>query len=198
MNEAQTPTTLDQEAFRQVWRRVMPEDRPDCPFTLEPPPAPASVPTPPIPPLLPVCLGEERTDELPMLEALLILTRNSQRIYQTLARRQGHRRRGQEGRESLLTRLAQAKQAQAQKLSAARFLISGSAFPALPTDMPPAQSLALILRERYQAEQRAAIQFLAAANASADPCLIELYRSLALEDQLHARQLRDQLVRLQD
>lgn len=26
----------DREVFERVWRRVMPEDRPDCPFTLEP------------------------------------------------------------------------------------------------------------------------------------------------------------------
>ena len=34
MNE--TPiTVLDQAAFQRDWRRVMPQDRSDCPFTLE-------------------------------------------------------------------------------------------------------------------------------------------------------------------
>ena len=50
---------------------------------------------------------------------------------------------------------------------------------------------------RFQAEQQAAVQLMAAANAAGDPCLMELYRTLAMENQGHARQLRDQLVKLQ-
>lgn len=40
MNETTTPE-LDREAFQRVWRKVMPENRVDCPFTVE---KPASVP----------------------------------------------------------------------------------------------------------------------------------------------------------
>ena len=40
MNEPQTPA-LDQASFRRVWQRVMPQDRMDCPFTLEEPQAEA-------------------------------------------------------------------------------------------------------------------------------------------------------------
>lgn len=37
----------NREVFERVWRRVMPEDRPDCPFTLEQePPCPADLQTP--------------------------------------------------------------------------------------------------------------------------------------------------------
>lgn len=39
---------LDREVFERVWRRVMPEDRPDCPFTLEPP-TPENTPPAPLP-----------------------------------------------------------------------------------------------------------------------------------------------------
>ena len=45
MNESLTPE-LDRVAFQQVWRRVMPEDRPDCPFTLEAPTLPTVTSTP--------------------------------------------------------------------------------------------------------------------------------------------------------
>ena len=216
MNEPQAPDTLDREAFQRVWRRVMPEDRLDCPFTLEAPePAPAARPEPaplpspvqspafvqPLPraaaPGLPLCLGEGSVGELPTIEALLLLSLDGWRIYRSLARRQqGNGRRGREERGGTLSELAEAKRVQARKLSAADFLISGRDHVAPPTDAPIFRSLPLALRERYQAEQLAAAQFLAAANASADPCLMELYRALALEDQLHAKMLRDLLVQM--
>ena len=42
MDQIQRPgEELDHAAFARVWRRVMPEDRPDCPFTLEPSAPPA-------------------------------------------------------------------------------------------------------------------------------------------------------------
>ena len=34
MEQDHLPCSCDQEVFERVWRRVMPEDRPDCPFTL--------------------------------------------------------------------------------------------------------------------------------------------------------------------
>ena len=33
MEQDHLPCSCDQEVFERVWRRVMPEDRPDCPFT---------------------------------------------------------------------------------------------------------------------------------------------------------------------
>ena len=77
MNEPQTPA-LDQASFRRVWQRVMPQDRMDCPFTLEEPQAeavkasalpPQPVPAPAVPAPLPprpaptlptptLCLGD--------------------------------------------------------------------------------------------------------------------------------------------
>ena len=220
MNEPQTPTPLDREAFQRVWRRVMPEDRLDCPFTLEEPAAapepssppqpaslsaPAPVPPPPVvhtlpqtgAPLLPICLGEQSAGDLPALEAMLCLTADSFRIYRTLARRKGNQGRSRERREGLFSALADAKQFQIQRLSAAHFLISGREHTLLPTDPPAFPSLPLALRARFQAEQQAAVQLMAAANAAGDPCLMELYRTLAMENQGHARQLRDQLVKLQ-
>ena len=31
----QAPASLDGAEFQRVWRRVMPQDRPDCPFVLD-------------------------------------------------------------------------------------------------------------------------------------------------------------------
>ena len=47
MEQDHLPCSCDQEVFERVWRRVMPEDRPDCPFTLgEDAAAPSGHPAP--------------------------------------------------------------------------------------------------------------------------------------------------------
>ena len=189
MNETPVPAVLDQAAFQQVWRRVMPEDRPDCPFTLNSPAVPAMAPPPhPIPPRqapspgpAPVCLGQASAGELPILVQLLDQTVDGYRIYRSLARRT---------REALPPSLAAVKHQQARRLSAAHFLISGKRHSSPPTPAPQFHSLALSLRSRYQAEQQSALALFSAANTSSDPCLIDLYRSLAAENQSLAGQLR--------
>lgn len=176
---------LDQAAFQRVWQRVMPEPRPDCPFTLEPPPAPAvPVPAPsaaPQPP--PVCLGEGSVGDLPTLQALLTQTAEGARVYRELAR--------QWRREPLLHTLAEEKRRHVKRLSAAHFLIAGERyFPVAERSEPLLPPLALRLRERFQAEQRLALAFFQAANAATDPCLIELYRELGKRCQEMAGALR--------
>ena len=190
MEELQT-RTLDQAAFQRVWQRVMPEPRPDCPFTVDPPPMPAPVP-PPAPAVpamapmgqapLPVCLGEASAAELPALERLLDGVEEGAQTYQALARRWR--------REELLPALAREKRQQAKRLSAARFLIAGERYASPAAPPMSNEGLALRLRGRFQAEQRMALQFFAAANAASDPCLIELYRELARGCQDSAQALR--------
>ena len=94
MDQIQRPgEELDHAAFARVWRRVMPEDRPDCPFTLEPSAPPAlSTPTSPAAaaaaPAVPcACLGEGSARDLPELERMLRQTTDDFRIYRALARR---------------------------------------------------------------------------------------------------------------
>lgn len=198
MNETQA-AQLDQAAFQRVWNRVMPQDRPDCPFTLEPPTeAPQAAPAqtvmapmvrqaePPQQP--PLCLGESSAPELPTLEALLTLTADSFRAYRALSLRAGRT-----GRRALLSTLAAAKNQQARRLSAAHFLISGRRFVPQTAAAPVPASLPLALRERFQAEQRAVQALLTAAQAAADPCLADLYQALAAECRTHAAQLRSWL-----
>lgn len=195
MNETPTPT-VDTAAFQKVWQRVMPEDRHDCPFTLDTPTAPAAMPPAPVPAPVPApamaqtpplaCLGEGSRTALPELEGLLAQTIDAARIYRALARRA-------RGAKNFLSSLARVKEGQARRLSAARFLILGETFTPGHTLFPQTASLPLALRERYQTEQRAALDLLAAAQRTADPCLIQLYRDLADENQTMAGQIRERL-----
>ena len=210
MNETPTPA-LDSAAFEKVWRRVMPEDRHDCPFTVDVPTAPAETtvpavapPSPPSPPatippfqaptqmpdravtMPQACLGEASRAALPELERLLTQTNDAARIYRALARRA-------RGTRNFLSSLAATKERQVRRLSTARFLIVGEVFAFPPTVFPRTASLPLALRERYQAEQRSALDFLAAAQRTGDPCLIQLYRDLADENQTLAGQIRERL-----
>ena len=152
-----------------------------------PVPAPTPVPAPAMTQSVPqACLGEGSRPALPELERLLTRTNDAARIYRALARRA-------RGARSFLFALAGAKEGQVRRLSAARFLILGEVFVFPPTVFPRAGSIPLSLRERYQAEQRSALDFLSAAQRTADPCLIQLYRDLADENQVHAGQIRERL-----
>lgn len=187
MHTDQLPTP-DQEAFQRVWRRVMPQDRPDCPFTLDAPaaPLPAAAPSSQAPPV--ACLGEASAEALPTLDRLLLLTVEDWQNYRAMAR-SGRR-------ASLPAALAQAKHQQFRRLAAARFLISGAPYELPETEPPQAAPLPLWIRQRYQAEQQGALELLSAAGSSTDPCLIDLFRALAMENQTHAGQLREWLERM--
>jgi len=200
--------TPDAEQFRRVWRRVMPTDRPDCPFTLDPP-SPAPVPAPAMPapvpgPALPqppaglpacssgslsaippVCLGEDGAGDLAVLGRLLCLTEESRAAYQAL------KGRGRRRREPLMAALYAAKERQKRRLAAAYFLIAGEGCD-LPAPGPRTvwESFPLAVRERYHQEQRAALRFFTAAERLRDPCLIDLCRAVGKENQTHAGQLR--------
>lgn len=238
-------TDLDRAAFQRVWQRVMPQDRTDCPFTLDPPeekiqqtaalqsppvqtappqdgaeapvgamtalalqtmdspPAPAAMP--PMPAAAPPrqsmpgrgmvpspCLGESAVGELPTLEALLTLAREGRQVYRALARSA----RARAPQALLLSDLIAAKESQLRRLRTAHFLISGVEPDLAPANPRRWASLPLALRDRYHAEQAFALHCLSAAGGSADPCLIDLYRSLASQSQALAGSLREALEEL--
>lgn len=195
--QAQQLPSPDRETFQRVWRRVMPQDRPDCPFTLDAPDAavpasapatlPAAAPAPlPSPPV--ACLGPSSAEALVALDQLLLLTAEAWQAYLAMG--------GRASQATLPTSLAQAKRQQFRRLATARFLISGEPYQISEVKRPQANPLPLAIRERYQAEQLSALQFLTAAEATADPCLTDLYRALAMENQTHAGQLREWLERM--
>lgn len=198
MHTEQLPTP-DRETFQRVWRRVMPQDSPGCPIALNDdaskPDLPAMAPTTPaVAPSVPAqgstvaCLGPSSAGALSTLDQLLLLTAGAWQAYLAMS--------GHSSRASLPTALAQAKRQQFRRLAAARFLISGEPYELSEVKSAQSSSLPLAIRERYQAEQQAALDFLTAAGAVSDPCLIDLYRALAMENQTHAGQLREWLERM--
>ena len=204
MNE--TPTAvLDQAAFQRVWRRVMPQDRADCPFTLEDPAlTPTAVPQPltrAVPPSLPAqaipqavpCLGEASIGELSTLEALM------EQVFQALGDYRALER--QTGRRGSFSALIREKDRQFRRLSAAYFLISGQEppSPSRKSPVPGNRSLpkdtALALRGRFRGEQLEAAILMDAAQNTGDPCLSQLYRELAEENRGFADRVRARLER---
>lgn len=201
MNDAMI-SDMDQEAFRRVWRKVMPqEDRADCPFTLNAPEAPsAQAVQPPVPAPLPaqpaaapepvrppLCLGDDSAGEAPALLRFLSLTLSLEKAYRVLARSGGRR---------LPARLAQEKAGQAKRLSTAYFLITGQRPEKPETIEPERLPFPLALRACYRAEQRTAAQLIGAVRESRDPCLAQLYRELGGENQISAGQIREFLERI--
>ncbi|MGI5929536.1 rubrerythrin [Pseudoflavonifractor sp.] len=181
----------DREVFERVWRRVMPEDRPDCPFTLYSEEEQAAVQP-----------AEERKAELvpvpaeqsggdgAVLQAFIADELSDWRTYQTLARRIP----GGNGRA--LMGVAADERRHAGRLSAAYFLLSGVKFwPPAEPELPKEGWMA-ILRRRYWAERKGAEAYRTAAGRTGDSALRELYLELAGDEEAHAGVIRGILERL--
>lgn len=184
---------VDREVFERVWRRVMPEDRGDCPFTL-PEQEPDSVPALAVPAAAPSevvtlgqtdeghdisCLGPASAAYGAALQGYIDDELADWRRYQALARRTP----GGGGR--MLAAVAADERRHAKKLSTAYFLISGVRYwPEVKAAQNP-MPLHAALRERFWAEQQGAASYQAAAAETTDPCLKELYTELAGEEEAH-------------
>lgn len=204
MEQEHLSSQCDQETFERVWRRVMPEPRPDCPIILptEPAASPAVREASPAlpavaasaPPDRPVageehnvpCLGAASAIYGGQLQQFVDRTLADWRSYQALSRRA----QGNSGR--ILSAIAADQRRHAKRLSTAYFLISGVRYwpaerPAGPASRTP---FAAALRERFMAEQRSAAAYQAAAAETADSCLQQLYEELSGEADAHAWLLR--------
>ena len=178
---------LDQDGFERVWRRVMPEPRSDCPFSLNPQvPQPRQEPAP----VCSACLGQASQGDAPELERFVRESTRASRGYRRMAQQAGTTG----GRA--LGGIAADKARQAKRLGAAYFLITGqsAALPPEPVQRP--SPLPLALRQRFQAEQTLACAYRAAAEQTQDSCLKELYKELAEECDTHAQVIRSVLERL--
>ena len=161
-----TPSGQEDAAlFRRVWRRVMPEERPDCPFTLDEDS-----------PSAPLAVQAEGPEEqyAALLCRLMERASCATQAYRSLSRRLPART----GR--MAVELAREKQARLRRLSAACFLLTGVRYqpPSQPT---PDRSPALALREHFWAERQEAALCTAAAEGCSDDYLSSLFRSLADE-----------------
>ena len=192
----------DRAVFERVWRRVMPEDRPDCPFTLyseeeqvavqpaeERKAALVPVPVERKAALVPVP-AEQGSGDGAALQAFIAGELSDWRTYQTLARRIP----GGNGRA--LIGVAADERRHAGRLSAAYFLLSGVKFwPPAEPELPGGGCMAA-LRARYWAERKGAEAYRAAAGRTGDSALRELYLELAGDEEAHAGLIRSILERL--
>lgn len=208
------PQELDHAAFERVWRRVMPQDRPDCPIELntasDPPtaeapvsamnalatqtmPAPLPAPLPPSAGESPYpCLGERSAAALPTLAALTDMAREGRQIYAALTRPN----RGRTAQTAPFRAFLGTKEQQLRRLRTAYFLIAGTEPEGEAPTPRHTPSLPLTLRGRYHAEQSFALACLTAVSHTSDSCLIELYRSLASQSQALAGEIRELLEEL--
>lgn len=183
----------DREVFERVWRRVMPEDRPDCPFTLYSEEEMEQAAVQPA--------EEKRTELVPIpaeqsggdgavLQAFIADELSDWRTYQTLARRIP----GGNGRA--LMGVAADERRHAGRLSAAYFLLSGVKFwPPAELELTKEGWMAL-LRRRYWAERKGAEAYRTAAGRTGDSALRELYLELAGDEEAHAGVIRGILERM--
>ena len=218
-----TPDTggaFDREVFERVWRRVMPEDRPDCPFLLEHSPVaptPARTETTPAPleslPAVQEALspsparqavspGDTRApaeNDVPCLGASSAVHGEQLQTYieheiSDWRVYQALSRRAPVSAGRILSAIAAEERRHAKRLSAAYFLISGIHYwPADRISAPPVVSLSGTLRQRFADEQRGAASYLAAAEETADACLRALFLELAEDEASHARLIRSVL-----
>lgn len=190
------------EVFERVWKRVMPEARQDCPFEvalLEERPLPAVV-TSAVPAVDRevetgeeeiTCLGPASAVHGPQLQQYIDQELMAHRCCQAMARRVP----GSGGR--MLSALAAEKRRRAKRLSTAYFLISGVRYwPVDRGSAPALQPVQAALREQFQAQQRGAACYRAAAAGTADPCLEALFHESAEEAETHAQIIRGVLEQL--
>lgn len=184
----------DREVFERVWRRVMPEDRPDniielngaavkavapIPRTVPAPVAPAEAPRRGEPEAV-SCLGPASAVHGAELQAFIEGELSDFRTYQALARRCT----GQAART--LGTIASDERRHAKRLSAAYFLISGVRYwPLERAAVKVDGAYWSTLRNRFLAEQKGQAAYRAAAEGTEDPCLRELYLELAEEEESH-------------
>ncbi len=187
----------DRDVFFRVWDRVMPEEREDCPITVERPvpqmqlglerdtqimgqdspaddfPSRNDVP----------CLGQNGTDEEEQLQEFIRRELIQSRAYQMLARRGG-----QGGR--LLASLSAGCRYRAKRLGTALFLLSGVRFRPAEQSVPMPRSYFGALREHFLSEQERGGAYQAAAANCQDMCLQALYLDLADDCASHAGRIR--------
>lgn len=157
------------------------EQPPEVP---ELPPVP-DCPAEPVCPECPVfCLGEASQGDSQRLEELMTLAQAGAAAGRAMARRAGG------SCAKALSALACDHRLALKRLSAAYFLITGRRYaPKCPEAKLPA-SLPLALRRQFLWEQQWERKNSLAAQATADPCLKELYLELAQEGALHAGAIR--------
>ena len=156
--------------------------QPECPACPECPAPPAEASNSPA-----LCLGDASQADSGPLEALMACAQTGAAAGRMLARRANG------SCAKALAALACDHRLAFRRLSAAYFLITGQRYmPKCAAPSLPA-SLALGLRQQFVWEQQWEQKNRQAAQATADPCLKELYLELAQEGAFHAGAIRSLL-----
>lgn len=189
----------DRDLFLRVWRRVMPEPREDCPIevdtddenypaltdnSLRNAVSPARNTRKEAMPNTVMCLGTASNVYGDQLQRFIARELADARYYRSLAGMAGNRA------EKALRQISKEERSHAGRLSAAYFLISGVHFWPERIANPVIPSFLGALRQRFAAEQQGHWDYNAAAAATGDNLLKELYLILAAEEQTHANLIR--------
>lgn len=154
---------------------------PACPECPDRPDIPGEVPAPEAPAF---CLGEASQGDSQRLEELMTLARAGAVNSRAMARRASG------SCAKALSTMACDHRLALKRLSAAYFLITGKRYAPKCPDVKLPSSLPLALRQQFLWEQQWEQRNSQAAQATADPCLKELYLELAQEGALHAGTIR--------
>lgn len=218
MEQEQSLTTIpepDREQFERVWRRVMPQNRPDCPFTLRSPgesapaaqsrlmPGDGEMPGPilelglaPMVPMTPAPMlragppipAPAPAMPLPNDGELLQKMISGERADECTYRTMARRSKGENAR--IFQIIANQEGQHARRLSAAYFLLTGVRFWPDSTPAEPMGTFLGWVRQRFLCEKRGEAAYRAAAERVEDFDLKELFSELALEEAYHAALLR--------
>ncbi|MEG0765694.1 MAG: rubrerythrin [Pseudoflavonifractor sp.] len=175
MEEKEECSALPEEdAFARVWRRVVPEDRPDCPFVLSEAAALPRLRVEVLPATnAPACLVGGAEEMGARLQEFIARELYDYRAYTVLARRVAGRH------ARMLTAIAAQEQRHAKRLATAYFILSGVRYLPRRDRQLPAEALFAALRGRYLAEQEEDAAYRAAAAHTLDPCLRALFQELS-------------------
>ncbi len=160
---------------------------PDCPACPECPPCPDTPAPAPAPESPALCLGESSQGDGQRLEELMTLACAGAAAGRVMARRAS----GTCART--LAALARDHRSAFKRLSAAYFLITGRRYAPQREAVKLPASLPLALRQQFLWEQQWEQKNRQGAQATADPCLKELYLELAQEGAFHAGAIRSLL-----
>ena len=181
----------DQELFRRVWQRVMPQPDAASPIVLSPPPESA-------PP-------DTSREELPapspapddaafsaLVQEMAAREQVFARRYQALSRRL----RGEASRSARI--LAGQAQQNARRLSAVYFLLTGirSLAPLPPSRLSPGEDPAALIRRSFAEAQAVEASYRAASDSCPSPFLAALFHTLSQSHAIHQQQLITLLTQL--
>ncbi len=181
----------DQELFRRVWQRVMPQPDAASPIVLSPPPesAPPNIPREELPTPSP---APEDAVFSSLLQEMAAREQAFARRYQALSRRL----RGEASRSARI--LAGQAQQNARRLSAVYFLLTGirSLAPSPVSHLSPREDPAALIRRSFVEAQAAESAFRAASETCPSPFLTALFHALSQSHAAHQQQLITLLTQL--